>query len=432
MVFAMDTNSPVYSSLQELLVSKQVFKDKSVKIIKLILKMEHTPSFAMPGIFVINRPRGFGLSIVGHAIEKLVSRAITDDQINKLDDIALLDGVPRRKTYNIDFKHFKAKNINEFTQNLLEMLQDIFWKNHIESQFSQYETPKSYFTRLIKGLKKIGMDMAGSEDFQEMCFIIDNYDVPLQVASNFSDPLMVNEATSIYLDMLNALKYARDSIKWVLMTGHIKFSLATEFSEGLPLAYDLSSDPDLSTLFGFSKEEVGNIFKTEIEKYCENYGLTANEYLDILDKCYGGFSFSDSLNKMICPASIYHVMNNNGQIFPYSAAGKYSFLQKVLSNSKESLDWLYNKDGQDPVFSGFIDTNGVKGKSIGTLLVQLGFATRQKVLLNTAESFTTWRYRFNFPNLEMKKTLNVIIGKEKPDVVTEEIDFSEIFEGEDE
>ena len=78
------------------------------------------------------------------------------------------------------------------------------------------------------------------------------------------------------------------------------------------------------------------------------------------------------------------------------------------------------------------DTNGVKGKSIGTLLVQLGFATRQKVLLNTAESFTTWRYRFNFPNLEMKKTLNVIIGKEKPDVVTEEIDFSEIFEGEDE
>ena len=212
MVFAMDTNSPVYSSLQELLVSKQVFKDKSVKIIKLILKMEHTPSFAMPGIFVINRPRGFGLSIVGHAIEKLVSRAITDDQINKLDDIALLDGVPRRKTYNIDFKHFKAKNINEFTQNLLEMLQDIFWKNHIESQFSQYETPKSYFTRLIKGLKKIGMDMAGSEDFQEMCFIIDNYDVPLQVASNFSDPLMVNEATSIYLDMLNALKYARDSM----------------------------------------------------------------------------------------------------------------------------------------------------------------------------------------------------------------------------
>lgn len=135
---------------------------------------------------------------------------------------------------------------------------------------------------------------------------------------------------------------------------------------------------------------------------------------------------------MICPASIYHVMNNNGQIFPYSAAGKYAFLQKVLSNSKESLDWLYNKDGQDPVFSGFIDTNGVKGKSIGTLLVQLGFATRQKVLLNTAESFTTWRYRFNFPNLEMKKTLNVIIGKEKPDVVTEEIDFSEIFEGEDE
>lgn len=107
--------------------------------------------------------------------------------------------------------------------------------------------------------------MAGSEDFQEMCFIIDNYDVPLQVASNFSDPLMVNEATSIYLDMLNALKYARDSIKWVLMTGHIKFSLATEFSEGLPLAYDLSSDPDLSTLLVSAKKRLATFLKLKLK-----------------------------------------------------------------------------------------------------------------------------------------------------------------------
>lgn len=432
MVFAMDTNSPVYSSLQELLVSKQVFKDKSVKIIKLILKMEHTPSFAMPGIFVINRPRGFGLSIVGHAIEKLVSRVVSDDSISNLDEIALLDGIPQRKTYNIDFKHFKAKNLNEFTHNLMEMLQDLFWKNHIESQFSQYETPKGYFTRLIKGLSKISREISPDAESHEMCFIIDNYDIPLQVASFLSDPVQINEATSIYLDMLNALKYARESVKWVLMTGHIKFALATEFSEGLPLTYDLSSDPDLSTLFGFSKSEVGEIFKSEIEKFSENYGLTADEYLDLLEKCYGGFSFTDRLEQMICPASIYHVMSNNGLLYPYSASGKYTFLKRALDSNKESLDWLYNKDGQDPVFSSFIDSYEVKGKAIGTLLVQLGFATRKKVLLNSTESYTTWRYRFNYPNLEMKKTLEVLLGKEKADIVTTEIDFSETFDGEEE
>ena len=39
------------------------------------------------------------------------------------------------------------------------------------------------------------------------------------------------------------------------------------------------------------------------------------------------------------------------------------------------------------------------------------FATSSKVLVNNDEGYTTWRYRFDFPNLDMRKTFDIITGK---------------------
>ena len=109
----------------------------------------------------------------------------------------------------------------------------------------------------------------------------------------------------------------------------------------------------------------------------------------------------------MCPACISHLMANNGLLLPYSGAGKYTFLSKYLKQHKDDLNWLYDKDGQDPLFSESIDRK-LKGKQLGSLLIQLGFATRTNVLANTDEGYTTWRYRFSFPNLDMKKTFDLI------------------------
>lgn len=516
----MNSNSQVYSTLSDLVLSDQVYKDKADMLFKLISVMEDHDGLGSPGIFMMIRPRGFGLSLISQSIQNLIKMdnendnelginttpkiistyqskqnnlfnqnvaeesctadttlkeassnkaeetkteevpeippedsddkakeetSILDDiknyiedlvsekkeekaddfsdqssidEINKnassqdllvadeIDAIKTFYNVKKRPVLSLDFKHLKAKNPKEFSEGLLDILQEQFWINHIESHIDPYQTPKAYFDKLLHELNKKYPSI-------KISILIDNYDVPFMVASEFEHE-QCEESVCDYLDMLNVIKYSNRTVKWCLLSGHINFSLASETSEGLPLVYDLSSEPMFAALFGFTREDVKEVYEKEIEKFSENMRISSDEYLDMLEQCYGGFLFADNdelynpnCPKMLCPACIAHCMTNNGKLLPYSASGKYDFLKNALINNPRNLSWLYGKDGQDPLFSDSIETD-VKGKQLGSLLIQLGFATRTKVIINHSDSYVTWRYRFEFPNLDMKKTFDFI------------------------
>ena len=517
----MNSNSQVYSTLSDLVLSDQVYKDKADMLFKLISVMEDHDGLGSPGIFMMIRPRGFGLSLISQSIQNLIKMdnendnelsinttpkiittyqskqnnlfnqslssdntpadtaqkeesvtkaeesmkeeeapeippegdedkakeetSILDDiknyiedlvsekkeqkaddfsdqssidEINKnassqdllvadeIDAIKTFYNVKKRPVLSLDFKHLKAKNPKEFSEGLLDILQEQFWINHIESHIDPYQTPKAYFDKLLHELNKKYPSI-------KISILIDNYDVPFMVASEFEHE-QCEESVCDYLDMLNVIKYSNRTVKWCLLSGHINFSLASETSEGLPLVYDLSSEPMFAALFGFTREDVEEVYEKEIAKFSENMKISPDEYLDMLEQCYGGFLFADNdelynpnCPKMLCPACIAHCMTNNGKLLPYSASGKYDFLKNALLNNPKNLSWLYGKDGQDPLFSDSIDTD-VKGKQLGSLLIQLGFATRTKVIINHSDSYVTWRYRFEFPNLDMKKTFDFI------------------------
>lgn len=519
----MNSNSQVYSTLSDLVLSDQVYKDKADMLFKLISVMEDHDGLGSPGIFMMIRPRGFGLSLISQSIQNLIKMdnendnelginttpkiistyqskqnnlfnqsvaeesstadttlkeassnkatetkteevpeippedsddkakeetSILDDiknyiedlvsekkeekaddfsdqssidEINKnassqdllvadeIDAIKTFYNVKKRPVLSLDFKHLKAKNPKEFSEGLLDILQEQFWINHIESHIDPYQTPKAYFDKLLHELNKKYPSV-------KISILIDNYDVPFMVASEFEHE-QCEESVCDYLDMLNVIKYSNRTVKWCLLSGHINFSLASETSEGLPLVYDLSSEPMFAALFGFTREDVKEVYEKEIEKFSENMRISSDEYLDMLEQCYGGFLFADNdelynpnCPKMLCPACIAHCMTNNGKLLPYSASGKYDFLKNALINNPRNLSWLYGKDGQDPLFSDSIETD-VKGKQLGSLLIQLGFATRTKVIINHSDSYVTWRYRFEFPNLDMKKTFDFISGE---------------------
>lgn len=410
----MNSASPSYSSLQELIVSDQISRDKSVKVMSFILKLESPASYGTPAIYMMTRPRGFGLSLLTNATERILKREA--DILGKIEDEGLLKQIPFRHTLIVDFKKIKGRDPKEFKKSLLDTIQELFWLHHIESHTDPYITPKAYFTRLIEELFK--------KHQEPMAVLIDNYDQPLNIASMMDSSEMRIESVCIYLDMLNVLKYSDKSVKWCLITGHTKFALASEYSEGLPVISDLTTDPSFESMFGFSKTESGVIFKSKLEKFASDLKVSFNEYLDILERCYGGFCFSDNLVKMICPASISHLIQSNGKLLPYSASGKYSFLRYALKNNRfDDLSWLYGKDGQDPLYADSIDAT-LSGKQIGSLLIQLGFATRSRVLVNSDEGYTTWRYRYDFPNLDMKMTFNLITGLAPGDMATQELDLT--------
>ncbi len=514
----MNSNSQVYSTLSDLVLSDQVYKDKADMLFKLISVMEDHDGLGSPGIFMMIRPRGFGLSLISQSIQNLVKiesdnddslninttpkiittyqskqnklsnqinrssskddsestelqtqeqkegSSLTDetseletngktkedtsilddiknyieelvsdkkkdegddfsdqksiDEINanassqdlmvsdEIDAIKTFYNVKQRPVLSLDFKHLRAKNPKEFSEGLLDILQEQFWINHIESHIDPYQTPKAYFDKLLNELNKKYPSV-------KISILIDNYDVPFMVASEFNHE-QCEESVCDYLDMLNVIKYSHRTVKWCLLSGHINFSLASEISEGLPLVYDLSSEPMFAALFGFTREDVQEVYQKEIARFSENLKITPEQYLDMLEQCYGGFLFADNdemynpdCPKMLCPACIAHCMTNNGKLLPYSASGKYDFLKNALKNNPKNLSWLYGKDGQDPLFSDSVETD-VKGKQLGSLLIQLGFATRTKVIINHSDAYVTWRYRFEFPNLDMKKTFDYV------------------------
>ena len=521
----MNSNSQVYSTLSDLVLSDQVYKDKADMLFKLISIMEDHDGLGSPGIFMMIRPRGFGLSLISQSIQNLVkiesdnddslninttpkiittyqskqniinnqiqsslsskesentvqnteavskkaaesveseeSADATDadsknkedtsilediknyiedlvsdkkkeegddfsdqksiDEINanasaqelmvtdEIDAIKTFYNVKKRPVLSLDFKHLRAKNPKEFTEGLLDILQEQFWINHIESHIDPYQTPKAYFDKLLNELNKKYPSI-------KISVLIDNYDVPFMVASEFNHE-QCEESVCAYLDMLNVIKYSNRTVKWCLISGHINFSLASETSEGLPLVYDLSSEPMFAALFGFTRDDIKEVYQNEIIRFSENLKITPEKYLDMLEQCYGGFLFADNdemynpnCPKMFCPACIAHCMMNNGKLLPYSASGKYDFVKNALKNNPKNLSWLFGKDGQDPLFSDSVETD-VKGKQLGSLLIQLGFATRTKVIINHSDAYVTWRYRFEFPNLDMKKTFAYISGE---------------------
>lgn len=81
--------------------------------------------------------------------------------------------------------------------------------------------------------------------------------------------------------MLNVIRHTDKAVRWCLLSGHTKFALASEYSEGLPLVEDLSSDPSFDSMFGFTKEEVKIVFKNQIDKFAKAKDVTAETYLNI-------------------------------------------------------------------------------------------------------------------------------------------------------
>lgn len=410
------SHSSLYAGLQELILSDYLYIDKSRRLLELLCDFENSPRYNSTNIYLMIRPRGFGLSLAANAIEKLTAR-----DRGLLDKLSLTDEFQQRPIHHVitlDFKNFQAQTPKDFANELIDRIQQLYWNQHIESHVSPYQSPKGYFTSLIQAVAKRHNERA--------VIVIDNYDLPFMIAASMPSKFQ-KEAIAIYLDMLNAIKHSGEFVNWCLLTGHIKFGLASEISEGLPLVNDISNDPRFETLFGLTFDEVQILFKDKIDNICQNMHISAKDYMRALESCYGGFCFSDSLVEVMCPACISHALANDGALYPYTAAGSYHYLKNIFKQKSPDLKWLFDKDGQDPLHTWSIDMDP-KGKEIGALLIQSGFVTRNKVTVHEYESYTTYRYRFDYPNEDMRRALAIVSGADEPSLANRPFTPEELLE----
>lgn len=395
-------NSPnLYANLHEFLLTDYLHVRKSNSLMTLIGYMENAPSFGSPNVFLMIRPRGFGLSLGIEAIYSVITRDKRYQEREHDEELIAKLKLPHCQVLTLNLKKFTAQTPAEFAASLIALLQEAYWENHVSGPLTSYTTPKTYFANLIEAV-------AGRAG-HKVALLIDNYDIPFMIASAMDENIRT-EAISTYLEMLNVIKHSEDSLRWALLSGHAKFSLASELSEGLPLVHDLSREPAYETLFGFTREEVEQVFGTEIRKVAPHQGTSYTDYLYSLEHSYGGFTFSDNMVKVMCPACINHALTNDGMLYTYSANGNYRFLARALSARNTRLDWLFDRDGQDPLFGSSI-TLQPKGAQLGSLLLQQGFATVDKFTEHLNQGISTWRYRYTCPNEDMRQTLMVVRGQ---------------------
>lgn len=412
----MSNTSGFYSDLHELIISDYLRVEKSHIFYELMDEMENIPALASPNIFMMIRPRGFGLSLCSEALYSVLERTRDFTSSLRSEEVQeKADKLPRHHVLMLNLKKVVSRNTAEFREQLLHMLQQLYWEHHLHGAITNYTTPKRYFADLIEELSE--------RHHEKIVVLIDNYDIPLIMASAMSEECR-NECTAIYLEMLNVLKHSKERVQYAFLTGHIKFRLASMLSEGLPLIRDISSSDKYDTLFGFTHDELQSVFGKELEKVAIKHHLPKEAGITLIEKCYGNFSFSDRLIRVTCPVCVNHVISNDYHLYPYSSGGDYTFLRKALSQNDDTLSWLFDKDGQDPLFARAIDFIP-SGKDLGSLLIQLGFATREKVTEHTLDFFSTWRYRFTCPNEDMRRTLEIVRGSQDQAYAMQEIDITQ-------
>ncbi len=395
----MDTISSLSSKLHEFMFSNHIYVDKSRLLLDFISYLQQEPRLTAPNIFMVIRPRGFGLTLGADAVEALLMQdTLIIDDISRRD---LRQKLQPQPVVRLSLKKAFIDSPQAFRGHLLELMQMQFWEHHINKYKGSFHHPRTYFLTLLRAVAE--------KHQQPAAVIIDNYDVPFLSFSRLKGRAH-DEASALYLDTLNAVKQAGADVAFCLLTGHVKFELASLYSEGLPAVRDISSHPVCESLFGFTVDELRHSYGRILQRTAPRIGLTAAELITALERCYGGYAFSDNCIKMLCPASINAVLENEGLFLPWQARGDYTFLKEALRREEPNLDWLFDKDGQDALFLDCVELP-LQRRDFGPLLLQLGFASIDKVTRSEGDDFINWRYRFSAPNEEMRRLLRLLRGE---------------------
>ncbi len=342
-------------------------------------------------IYQLIRPHGFGLTAATRALEQIIEAKH-----------ATLDKAEQLEVLRISFNAGTFNSIHDFRDDLCAQLQRKLWDYHVNKEPSSYQSPHSYLSCLLNDVSHAGA--------HPLAVIIDNYEAPFLSALSlkFSERA---EAISLYLTALNAIKQAGHSVAFCLLTGHIKLALSSLYAEGLPVVRDISVHPTCDTLLGFTPADFNRAFATQLKRCAPRQGLTSSELCEALVNCYGGYVFSDRNIPLLCPSSVIAALNNEGRLLTYQEQFDYAWLMRLLQDEEPDLAWLFDKGGQDPLHLESVNLLNPGRRDIGVLLVQLGFATINRITVNEGDDYINWRYRFSAPNEEMRRLLYVLEGK---------------------
>ena len=218
--------------------------------------------------------------------------------------------------------------------------------------------------------------------------IIDEYDSVL-LEHLYDDGL--GEVRRILQEFYQVLKIAEADLRFAFITGITKFSQLSIFSTINNLT-NISMDPQYAAICGFTKEEVLDVFRVDIEALAEEYSCSFDEMVAMLRQQYDGYHFGRKSPDIFNPFSITNVLKSKSLEYFWFSSGTPTFLFETMKRFGTNLLSLPQLQVTSSQFD--VPTEGME--SALPLLYQSGYLTIK------GYDFDSNKYTLDFPNAEVK------------------------------
>lgn len=213
--------------------------------------------------------------------------------------------------------------------------------------------------------------------------LIDEYDKP--ILDNIDEKQTANEIRELLRGFYSVLKGSDSYIKFVFITGVMKFNQVSIFS-GLNQLKDITLSPNYSAICGYTEEEMIKVFSDRLE------GLNIEE----VRKWYNGYSWLGE-----CVYNPFDVLLylDDRLLQPYwFATGTPTFLMKLIKEKKYYVPQLDQVTMTDSILNSF-DIDNI---DLENLLFQTGYLTIKSIENIQNRYF----YHMSYPNYEVKISFN--------------------------
>ncbi len=361
-------------------------------------------------VVLYTRPRRFGKSLFISMLEHFFD--IDKKEINKdLFNGLYISQSPYYKelnnypVINLDFKDLKKDDFNSTYEEFKNMIADVYKKkkylldylaesdSKIFNSFIDKTASKTDYERTLKYLS----NWLEEYHHQKVIILIDEYDVPIQ--SGYLKGFY-NEVLNLIRSVFSSCLKGNDSLKFGVLTGVLRVSKESIFSDLNNLDVVDMMTLDYSESFGFTEKETKELL--------EYYGL---ELTSVVKYFYDGYNMNGI--SIYNPWSILNYAKKKSLKSYWLNTSGNDLIIKLLSetNEENKIDIEKLATGESIKFTyneklTYLDLDEKQGiDNILNLMYASGYLTVDKVLDEDDEEYTG-----KIPNNEVKKLIIKIIS----------------------
>lgn len=361
------------SSFRELIKSGCLYIDKTHIVHELITSTSRR--------YFFSRPRRFGKSLLLSLFKEVFSGSsdlFSDTWLGQHSSYTW----PVYPVIDLDLSRLDSSSVERLEAGLCQQLDAVAVRYGIDLSTKTF--PVAKMTDLV-------VQLAQQE---KVVFLVDEYDSPI-LKTMGSDRELSHRNREVLNQFFTAIKSVNEYMRFVFFTGVSKFAKTSVFS-GLNHLSDVSLEPKVAALCGYTDEEVRNFLSSYLDEFAFVHAISAEAALLEMRTWYNGYRFSRDAVTVYNPYSIFFALERKLRENYWFETGTTKFLVDSITDKFEQFMRLESLE----VKAGSLGAFEIEEVPLVNLLFQTGYLTIEKY------SYETQRYALKYPNQEVKQAFD--------------------------